>query len=89
MGTIKALVGFLAIIAVFVCLFQVAPPLMANYSFQDDLKTEAMMAGANFPERTRGPQRHPAQGQRARLADRGQAGDGAAHQHAGYIGGVH
>jgi hypothetical protein len=48
MGTIKALVGFLAIIAVFVCLFQVAPPLMANYSFQDDLKTEAMVAGANF-----------------------------------------
>jgi hypothetical protein len=47
MGTIKALVGFLAIIAVFVCIFQVAPPLMANYSFQDDLKTVAMVAGAN------------------------------------------
>jgi hypothetical protein len=48
MGTIKALVGFLAIIAVVVCIFQIAPPLMANYSFQDDLKTEAMVAGANI-----------------------------------------
>ena len=45
------MVGLVAIVGAFVCIFQVAPPLMANYSFQDDLKTEAMMAGAN-PART-------------------------------------
>jgi len=43
MGTIKALVGFLAIILVVVCCFKVAPPLMANYSFQDDLRNVALM----------------------------------------------
>jgi len=51
MGTLKALVGLLAIVGAVFCIAQVAPPLMANYSFQDDLKTEAMMAGAN-PQRT-------------------------------------
>ena len=48
MGTVKLLVGFLAIIAVVVAGFQVAPPLMANYSFQDDLQNIAMMDGANY-----------------------------------------
>jgi hypothetical protein len=48
MGTIKLLVGFLAIVFVVYALFQVAPPLMANYSFQDDLKTVALMDSANF-----------------------------------------
>jgi hypothetical protein len=48
MGTIKLLVGFLAILFVVYGLFQVAPPLMANYSFQDDLKTVALMDSANF-----------------------------------------
>jgi hypothetical protein len=48
MGTIKALVGFLAIILVVVACFEVAPPLMANYSFQDDLRNVALMDGANF-----------------------------------------
>jgi len=28
--------------------FQIAPPLMANYSFEDDLRTVALMDGANF-----------------------------------------
>jgi hypothetical protein len=51
MGTFKALVGFLAVILVVVALFQVAPPIMANFSFQDDLRQVAMMAGAN-PART-------------------------------------
>jgi len=51
MATFKALVGFLAIILVVVALFQVAPPIMANFSFQDDLRQVAMMAGAN-PQRT-------------------------------------
>jgi hypothetical protein len=48
MGTIKLLVGFLAILFVVLGLFQVAPPLMANYSFQDDLKTVSLMDSANF-----------------------------------------
>ena len=51
MGTVKALVGFLAVVLVVVALFQVVPPIMANFSFQDDLRQVAMMAGAN-PNRT-------------------------------------
>ncbi|MGB8985255.1 MAG: hypothetical protein WCC37_01365 [Candidatus Sulfotelmatobacter sp.] len=47
MGIIKACVGFLAIAAVFVGVFQVAPPIMSNYNFQDDLRTIAMMDGAS------------------------------------------
>ena len=47
MGTVKAIIGFLVIIAVIYCLFQVAPPALANYSFQDDLKAVAMMGGSN------------------------------------------
>jgi hypothetical protein len=43
MGTIKLLVGFLVILGVVLALFQVAPPLMANLSFQDDLKTIALV----------------------------------------------
>jgi len=35
----KALAGFLAIVALIVAGFQVTPPILANYSFQDDLKT--------------------------------------------------
>jgi hypothetical protein len=48
MGIIKACLGFLAIAAVFVGLFQVAPPMLANYSFTDDLKTVSMMDSANL-----------------------------------------
>jgi len=48
MGTLKALGGFLAIILVIVACFEVAPPLMANYSFQDDLRNVALMDCANF-----------------------------------------
>lgn len=48
MGTIKALVGLLAIIAVIVACFEIVPPLMANYSFQDDLRNVALVDGANF-----------------------------------------
>jgi len=47
MGTVKAIVGFLAIIAVVYCLFQVIPPELTNYSFQDDLRNIAMVGGAN------------------------------------------
>jgi hypothetical protein len=48
MGTLKALGGFLAIILVVVACFEVAPPLMANYSFQDDLRNVALMDSGNF-----------------------------------------
>ncbi len=48
MGTLKALGGFLAIIFVVLACFEVAPPMMANYSFQDDLRTVALMDGSNF-----------------------------------------
>ena len=48
MGMIKAVIGFLVIVGVVVGIFQVAPPMMANYSFQDDLKTVALMDSGNF-----------------------------------------
>jgi hypothetical protein len=47
MGTIKAIVGVLVIVAVFYAIYQVVPPELANYSFTDDLRDIAMMAGAN------------------------------------------
>jgi hypothetical protein len=48
MGIIKAFIGFLAIAAVLVGIFQVAPPVMANYSFEDDLRQVAMMDATAF-----------------------------------------
>jgi len=47
MGTVKAIGGFLAIIAVVYSLFQIAPVEMANYSFTDDLRQIAMTGAAN------------------------------------------
>jgi hypothetical protein len=47
MGTIKAVVGFLVIIGAVYSGFQIIPPELNNYSFQDDLRNIAMMAGAN------------------------------------------
>ena len=47
MGAIRVIVGFVAIIAVVYGAFQIVPPEMNNYSFQDDLKNIAMTAGAN------------------------------------------
>jgi hypothetical protein len=47
MGTIKAITGFLLIIAVIYSAFQIIPPEMTNYSFQDDLRNIAMVGGAN------------------------------------------
>jgi len=47
MGTLKATVGFLAIIGLIYCGFQIIPPEIHNYSFQDDLRNLAMMAGSN------------------------------------------
>ena len=48
MGTFKLLIGFLAIILVVVCAFRVVPPMMANYSFADDLKNVSLMDSQNF-----------------------------------------
>jgi hypothetical protein len=48
MGIIKACIGFLAIAAVVVGLFQIAPPMLSNYSFQDDLKNVAMVDSSNL-----------------------------------------
>jgi hypothetical protein len=47
MGTIKAIVGFLLIIGVIYSAFQIVPPELTNYSFQDDLRNIAMVGGAN------------------------------------------
>ena len=47
MGTVKALIGVLAIIGVAYCGFQIVPPQLANYSFTDDLRNIAMTGTAN------------------------------------------
>ena len=47
MGTVKAIIGILAIVACIYALFQIVPPELSNYSFQDDLRTVAMMGGSN------------------------------------------
>ncbi len=47
MGTVKAILGFLVIIACVYAGFQIIPPELSNYSFQDDLRNVAMMGGSN------------------------------------------
>ena len=47
MGTFKAAIGFLVIIAAIYAGFQIIPPELTNYSFTDDLRNEAMVGGAN------------------------------------------
>lgn len=47
MGTLKALIGILAIVAIFYACWQIVPPELSNYSFQDDLRDIAMYAGSN------------------------------------------
>jgi hypothetical protein len=47
MGTLKAIVGFVAIVAVIYCGFQIIPPELTNYSFTDDLRNIAMVGGSN------------------------------------------
>ncbi|HEV2395466.1 MAG TPA: hypothetical protein VGS27_00810 [Candidatus Sulfotelmatobacter sp.] len=47
MGTVKAIIGFLVIIGVVYCAFQIIPPELTNYSFQDDLHNIAMVGGSN------------------------------------------
>ena len=48
MGTLKALIGFLAIVAAIYCGFQIIPPELTNYSFQDDLRDIAMVGGCRI-----------------------------------------
>lgn len=47
MGTIKAILGVVVIVAVFYAVYQIIPPELSNYAFNDDLKDIALMAGAN------------------------------------------
>jgi hypothetical protein len=48
MATFKAVVGVLAIVLAIYSCFQIAPPMMANYGFQDDLRTVALMDSGNL-----------------------------------------
>lgn len=47
MGAIKAIIGIVVMVACIYALFQVVPPELTNYSFQDDLRDVAMMGGSN------------------------------------------
>jgi hypothetical protein len=47
MGTVKALLGILVIIACIYAGFQIIPPELGNYAFEDDLHDIAMIGGAN------------------------------------------
>ena len=47
MGSIKAIFGMLVIVGMIYCAWQIVPPELANYSFQDDLRQVAMVGGAN------------------------------------------
>jgi hypothetical protein len=48
MGILKGMLVILALAAVVTGFFEILPPLMTNYSFEDDLKTVAMMDGGNL-----------------------------------------
>lgn len=47
MGTVKAILGVLVFVFLIYAGFQVIPPELANYAFNDDLKEISMMAAAN------------------------------------------
>jgi hypothetical protein len=47
MASFKAIFGVLVIVAMIYCGWQIVPPELANYSFQDDLRQVAMVGGAN------------------------------------------
>ena len=51
MGTFKLALGFVVIVGIAYCGFQIAPVVMANYSFEDDLKQVALV-GASTPTKT-------------------------------------
>lgn len=47
METVKAIGGFLVIIGAIYAGFQIIPPELTNYSFQDDLRNVAMVGASN------------------------------------------
>jgi hypothetical protein len=47
MGTVKGIIGVVVVVAVVYAAFQIVPVELTNYSFQDDLRTLAVTAGAN------------------------------------------
>jgi hypothetical protein len=47
MGTIKLIIGFVAIVGAIIACVQVFPPEMTNMSFQDDLKEVAVLGASN------------------------------------------
>lgn len=47
MGTFKAIGGFLVIILAIYAGFQIIPPELTNFAFQDDLRNVSIMGGAN------------------------------------------
>jgi hypothetical protein len=51
MGTVKLILGLLVIVGVIMACWQIVPPELANYQFQDDLHNLAMMA-ASQPNRS-------------------------------------
>lgn len=48
MGTLKLIFGLVLIVGVVWAIFQIAPPIMSNYGFQDDLRTVALVDGSSF-----------------------------------------
>ena len=46
MGTLKFILGFAVILGVIMGCWQIVPPELANYQFQDDLRNLSMTAGA-------------------------------------------
>jgi hypothetical protein len=51
MGTLKLILALAVIVAVGMACAQIVPPVLANYSFQDDLRQIAIMGGSS-PNRT-------------------------------------
>jgi len=47
MGTVKAIIGVIVVVLVVYTGYQIIPVELTNYSFQDDLRTIAVTAGAN------------------------------------------
>lgn len=47
MGSLKAIIGIVVVAAVIYAAFQIIPPELSNFSFQDDLRNLALGTGAN------------------------------------------
>jgi hypothetical protein len=48
MGSIKAVLGFVAIIGVIYSAFQIVPPELNNFSFTDDIRDVSLVGSSNF-----------------------------------------